>query len=111
VLVVDAQGGVVEKRNVRSGQLMDGMRVIEDGLGSDEWVVVNGLQRARPGAKVDPEIGEMAAFTASALAPASKAESQPAAQPEAGPAESSDPAAGSTPEETPDAATAEPGAE
>jgi hypothetical protein len=28
--------------------------VIEDGLKADEWIVVSGLQRARPGAKVTP---------------------------------------------------------
>jgi hypothetical protein len=54
---------VVEKRNVRLGQLVDGLRVIEDGLGRDQWVVVNGLQRARPGGKVDPEMTEMASLT------------------------------------------------
>ena len=30
------------------------MRVIEDGLKADDWVVVSGIQRARPGAKVTP---------------------------------------------------------
>jgi RND family efflux transporter MFP subunit len=76
VLVVDPQDAVVEKRNVRLGQLVDGLRVIEEGIGPDEWVVVNGLQRARPGAKVDHEMTEMAALTASALTQAAKAKRQ-----------------------------------
>ncbi len=49
------------------GRLVDGLRVIEEGLGPDESVVVKGIQRARPGAKVDPKSIEMTALTASAL--------------------------------------------
>jgi len=30
------------------------LRVIEEGLKDDDWVVVSGIQRARPGAKVTP---------------------------------------------------------
>jgi RND family efflux transporter MFP subunit len=53
LLVVNAQN-VVEQRSVRVGQIEDGMRVIKEGLQGDEWVVVNGIQRARPGAVVKP---------------------------------------------------------
>jgi RND family efflux transporter MFP subunit len=73
VLVVDAEGGEVAKQNVVLGQLVDGLRVIEEGVGADAWIVVNGLQRARPGATVEPEMADMAAFTASALAAESAA--------------------------------------
>ena len=31
------------------------MRVVNDGVKADDWIVVNGLQRARPGAPVDPQ--------------------------------------------------------
>ncbi len=65
ILVVNSEN-VVEKRNIRLGQLMDGMRVIEEGVGSDDRVIVNGLQRARPGGKVDPGRIDMASLTASA---------------------------------------------
>ena len=34
------------------GPLADGLRVVADGLKPGERVVVNGLQRARPGARV-----------------------------------------------------------
>ncbi|HEY8514748.1 MAG TPA: efflux RND transporter periplasmic adaptor subunit [Candidatus Binatia bacterium] len=54
VLVVDAQN-VVERRDVEVGALSGRMRRIVGGLDLDEWVVVNGLQRARPGAKVVPQ--------------------------------------------------------
>ncbi len=58
VMVVGAKNKV-EYRLVRLGSSTDGMRVVEDGLKPDEWIVVNGLQRARPGAIVDPERTEM----------------------------------------------------
>ena len=66
VLVVNGED-VIEKRNIRQGQLNDGMRVIEEGLNPGEWVVVNGLQRARPGGKVVPEKTDMSKLTVSAM--------------------------------------------
>jgi multidrug efflux system membrane fusion protein len=66
VYVVGAEN-VVEKRNVTVGQLIDGLRVIEDGLAATEKVVVNGIQRVRDGSTITPEDGDMTAFTASAL--------------------------------------------
>jgi len=66
VLAVNSEN-VVEKRLIRMGRLVDGLRVIEEGLGPDESVVVKGIQRARPGAKVDPKSIEMTTLTASAL--------------------------------------------
>ncbi len=46
---------VVQYRRVKVGRLLDGMRVIESGLNPDDLVIVNGLQRARPGATVQPK--------------------------------------------------------
>jgi RND family efflux transporter MFP subunit len=54
VLVVD-KDNTVEYRPVKLGTTVHGMRVVDQGLKADEWIVVNGLQRARPGAKVDPK--------------------------------------------------------
>jgi RND family efflux transporter MFP subunit len=45
----------VEYRAVQVGSLRDGMRVIESGAKAGEWVIVNGLQRVRPGARVEPK--------------------------------------------------------
>jgi RND family efflux transporter MFP subunit len=53
VLVVN-KDNVVEQRQVEIGQQMDRLRVIEKGLAKDEWVITNGIQRARPGSKVTP---------------------------------------------------------
>lgn len=72
VMIVNSDG-IVEKRNVVEGQRIDGLRVIEQGLSGDEWVVVKGVQRARAGLKVDVEKGDMAAFTISALRAAAAA--------------------------------------
>jgi multidrug efflux system membrane fusion protein len=54
VLVVGADNKA-EYREVRIGRLTDGgLRVIESGLKAGELIVVNGLQRVRPGAPVAP---------------------------------------------------------
>lgn len=42
-------------REVRLGRMADGLRVIEAGLQPGEMIVVNGLQRVRPGAAVTPQ--------------------------------------------------------
>lgn len=70
---------VVEKRLIRMGRLVDGLRVIEEGLQPGEWVVVTGLERARPGAKVSLERTDMASFKASVLKAAVEAEKEKAA--------------------------------
>jgi multidrug efflux pump subunit AcrA (membrane-fusion protein) len=46
---------VVEQRLVKTGQLDGVLRIIGEGLKQDDWVIVNGIQRARPGAKVNPQ--------------------------------------------------------
>ena len=53
VLVVDDQN-VAQQRRIKAGVLVDGLRVITEGLSASDWVVVNGLQRARPGTVVKP---------------------------------------------------------
>lgn len=54
VYVVSTENEVVYRR-VKLGALHDGQRVIREGLSANEQIVVNGLQRVRPGAKVDPQ--------------------------------------------------------
>jgi RND family efflux transporter MFP subunit len=53
VLVVGA-GEVVEQRSVRLGSQVGAFQVVESGLAAEDRVVVNGLQRATPGARVAP---------------------------------------------------------
>ena len=54
VLVVNDKDEV-ERRDVSLGSVSDGERVITTGLKSTDRVIVNGIQRARPGAKVAPK--------------------------------------------------------
>jgi RND family efflux transporter MFP subunit len=55
VLVVDAEN-VARARYVTLGPLIDGLRVVASGLEAGDRVVVGGLMRARPGAKVTPQM-------------------------------------------------------
>lgn len=54
VYVVDAQHEV-QYRRVSTGPLFHGLRVIDSGLKAGDEVVVNGLQRVRPGIEVNAE--------------------------------------------------------
>jgi RND family efflux transporter MFP subunit len=53
VLVVNADG-IVDQRTVETGARIGDFRVIDSGLAGDELIVVEGIQRARPGAKITP---------------------------------------------------------
>ncbi|KQP91049.1 hemolysin secretion protein D [Methylobacterium sp. Leaf113] len=55
IVYVVADDGTVSLREVKLGPKVDGYRVIRDGLKGDENVVVNGVSRVRPGAKVTAE--------------------------------------------------------
>jgi RND family efflux transporter MFP subunit len=57
VYIVNAKNEVV-RRPVEVGALDRGMRVVSQGLKGDERVVVTGLQRIRPGVKVEPRLLE-----------------------------------------------------
>jgi len=63
VLVVGPDN-VVEERTVQIGPIVDGLRVIDHGLGPNDQVVVSGLMRAVPGQKVDPQQVHVAAAAA-----------------------------------------------
>jgi RND family efflux transporter MFP subunit len=51
----------VEYRPIQLGRLVDGYRVVTAGLKAGERIVVNGLQRVRPGMKVSATRGPMLA--------------------------------------------------
>jgi multidrug efflux system membrane fusion protein len=44
-----------EYRPVKLGPLVDGLRVVREGLTSNDWVVTKGLMSVRPGMPVTPE--------------------------------------------------------
>jgi multidrug efflux system membrane fusion protein len=54
VLVVGADNKV-EYRPVKLGPVIDGLRVVREGLKEGDMIVVNGLQRVRPGSPVSPQ--------------------------------------------------------
>jgi RND family efflux transporter MFP subunit len=56
---------VVEYRRVKVGSFQSGLRVIESGIDPDDRVIVNGLQRARPGTTVKPHSEEKGIAAAS----------------------------------------------
>jgi multidrug efflux system membrane fusion protein len=58
VLVVDGDNKVAY-REVTLGPSVEGLRIVTGGLKSGERIVVNGLQRVRPGAVVEPQMVSM----------------------------------------------------
>jgi RND family efflux transporter MFP subunit len=62
VLVVNkAKNNVVERVDVVASTRLqeDGLRAIESGLKGDEWIIVEGVNRVRPGVTVAPTDGKM----------------------------------------------------
>ncbi|MCK0195726.1 efflux RND transporter periplasmic adaptor subunit [Ancylobacter sp. 6x-1] len=54
VLTVNVDN-VVEQKIISTGDLQGGYRVVRSGLAPSDRVIVTGIQRAAPGAKVDPQ--------------------------------------------------------
>ena len=52
ILLVVGEGGMVERRDVTLGVAHDGLQQITSGLAAGERVIVDGLQKARPGSPV-----------------------------------------------------------
>ena len=73
VYIVDDKGKVAY-RPVRLGPLIDGLRVVREGVGADDWVIVSGTQRARTGGTVSPK---RSTITSPADAPGRTATTQP----------------------------------
>jgi multidrug efflux system membrane fusion protein len=84
VLVVDKDNKAIY-RNVDLGPKLEGLRIVRSGLSKDDRIVVNGLQRVRPGSPIDPQDTAMAsADTLAALQQQRKAfeaSNQPKDQP------------------------------
>lgn len=58
VLVVDAADTAVY-RPVKPGPLINGLRVVREGLGEKDRVILSGLMTTRPGVKVSPQLVPM----------------------------------------------------
>jgi RND family efflux transporter MFP subunit len=59
VMTIDGDN-VTRPKYVTLGRAVDGLRVIAAGLESQDRVIINGLMRVRPGAKVAPQEGKIA---------------------------------------------------
>jgi RND family efflux transporter MFP subunit len=51
---VVADSGLVARRNIQLGPLVDGLRLVREGIAAGDWVITKGLHRARPGQSVTP---------------------------------------------------------
>jgi RND family efflux transporter MFP subunit len=80
-LLVVNDKNVVEYRPVKIGTLRDGLRVITEGIKPEDRVIVNGIQRVRPGVTVKPNDGPMIAVPAASPAPPAGADSSSPAEP------------------------------
>jgi membrane fusion protein, multidrug efflux system len=60
----DGKSFKADYRQVRLGPVIDGLRVVRSGLKPGEQIVVNGLQRVRPGAPIAPTVVKMEASIA-----------------------------------------------
>jgi multidrug efflux system membrane fusion protein len=68
-VLVLGQDNSVQYRTIELGPKLEGLRIVRSGLAKGEQIVVNGLQRAMPGATVEPQTVPMAdAATLAALA-------------------------------------------
>jgi multidrug efflux system membrane fusion protein len=59
VLVLDKDNKAIY-RTVDLGPKLEGLRIVRTGLAKDDRIVVNGLQRVRPGSPIDPQDTPMA---------------------------------------------------
>jgi len=84
VYLVDGESKA-QYRTVKIGPLVDGLRVVREGVGPEDRVVVAGLQRVRPGLKVDAQEDPMPsppAADAGGAHPATTPASKPSGDPQ-----------------------------
>jgi RND family efflux transporter MFP subunit len=59
VVMTVKEDGTVVPREIRPGPTYQGLRIVRSGLTSSDTIIINGLIRARPGAKVTPQAGKI----------------------------------------------------
>lgn len=72
--------GVVAQRLIETGPIYDGLRVVKSGLQPTDQVIIDGVQRARPGRKVKAQPGHITP-AAPEKGPAPPGSNSPARQP------------------------------
>ena len=66
VYVLDPKN-IARLRHIKTGQLVDGLRVVESGLQADDVVIINGIIKVRPDSPVRPQQGAMEQFSSNEL--------------------------------------------
>ncbi len=59
IVMTVQEDGTIEPKVVRTGPTYDNLRIIRSGLAATDRIVIDGLVRARPGAKVTPQPGKI----------------------------------------------------
>ncbi|HEY3888103.1 MAG TPA: efflux RND transporter periplasmic adaptor subunit [Caulobacteraceae bacterium] len=78
VVYVVAANGKVSERDVTPGPLTGGLRVIRQGIGPNDLIIIDGVQRARVGQKVTPHQGRITPAPAASDDQAANAVGEPA---------------------------------
>jgi membrane fusion protein, multidrug efflux system len=97
--IVVQPDGIAKYQRVVTGPLVDGLRVIREGLKGDELVVIEGVSKVRPNSKVTPQMADMAQFASDQLAvqASSRSTTETAGRQSSGAPESKSVTGGSTP--------------
>ncbi len=59
IVLVVKEDGTVEGRPIQVGPTYQGLRIVRGGLSASDTIVLDGVQRARPGGKVTPQAGSI----------------------------------------------------
>ena len=86
-LLVVGPDNVVQRKLVKTGDREGAYRIIESGIDPGDWIVTEGVQRALPGAKVDPAADEAQRGAAKDSAPSRPPLRRPAEAGRHGPGE------------------------
>lgn len=54
-----AEGNTTQRQAITLGRTVGKLRVIREGLKADDRIVINGIQRIRPGVAITPQVGEI----------------------------------------------------
>jgi len=109
VLVLDADKNA-QYREIKPGRAIAGLRIVESGLKAGEQIVIDGLQRVRPGSPVTPSVVDMAPAdaTAASVTEAPTAQTKDAPATAAPPSTDTATPARTAPAEAPEAAAEPP---
>ncbi len=87
-VTIIGENNIAKTKTVQTGLTVGELIIIREGLTTEDLVVVNGTQKARPGAPVTPELTQLSPPPADELRAAAETAAENAATSEAAPAES-----------------------